>query len=90
MLRELKPALASRYQVVRLGVFGSYAVGSQTDSSDLDVIIEFEEHTEQLFEKKEAIRELLQNTFHLPVDICREKYIKPYFYKQILQSAQYV
>jgi predicted nucleotidyltransferase len=89
-LRALKPALAARYQVVRLGIFGSYASGLQTDSSDLDVLIEFEDHTENLFDKKEEIQKLLESTFQLQVDLCREKYIKPYFKEQIIKSAQYV
>jgi predicted nucleotidyltransferase len=82
--------LAARYQVVRLGIFGSYASGLQTDSSDLDVLIEFEDHTENLFDKKEEIQKLLESTFQLQVDLCREKYIKPYFKEQIIKSAQYV
>lgn len=86
-LRTLKPALAARYQVVRLRIFGSYASGLQTDSSDLDVLIEFEDHTENLFDKKEEIQKLLETTFQLQVDLCREKYIKSYFKEQIIKSA---
>ena len=39
---------------------------------------------------KEAIRQAVQSALGKKVDLCREKYIKPYFKKQILDSVIYV
>ena len=39
--REL-PYFVSRYGVKRIGLFGSYAKGTQAEDSDVDVVVEFE------------------------------------------------
>ncbi len=41
LLREEYPALAARYGLKKLGVFGSYAKGLPDDKSDVDIIAEF-------------------------------------------------
>lgn len=89
-LRERKGELFSEYQLVKIGLFGSYARDEATESSDIDLIVEFQPNTENLTEKKSKIKELVAQRFGRKVDICREKYIKPYFKVQILQSAIYV
>lgn len=89
-LREKKEELFSDYHVTKLGLFGSFAKNENNDESDIDLLIEFEPNTENLTEKKSKIKDLVQSQFGLKVDLCREKYIKPYFKSQILQSAIYV
>ena len=42
ILRDKYPYLASEYGVKRIGVFGSFAKGLSTDSSDIDLIVEFD------------------------------------------------
>ena len=79
-----------KYKIVTLGIFGSFARDEQNDKSDIDVIVEFEENTAELFEKKQAIKEILKAQFERDVDVCRIKYIKPYFKQQILNTAIYV
>jgi len=41
VLRENYPYLASEYGVKRIGLFGSYARGLPTESSDVDIVVEF-------------------------------------------------
>lgn len=43
ILRDHLPALAERYRVRSLGVFGSYARGTQRGDSDLDLLVTFDE-----------------------------------------------
>jgi predicted nucleotidyltransferase len=40
LLREYKQQHASQYGITRLGIFGSVARGEQTESSDIDIIME--------------------------------------------------
>ena len=40
-LRDALPLLASRFHVKRLGLFGSYVRGEQTETSDVDILVEF-------------------------------------------------
>lgn len=41
ILREHKPALAERFGVTALALFGSFARDQATDKSDLDILVEF-------------------------------------------------
>lgn len=41
-LRAMLPELRRRYPVAGLGVFGSYARGEQTATSDLDLLVDFD------------------------------------------------
>ena len=85
-----KQNISQKYQLKKLGIFGSYARNEQTPESDLDLLVEFEENTPNLTEKKEFLRKEIQFVFQIPIDICREKYIKPIFRQQILTEAIYV
>ncbi len=40
-LLEIKPVLAEKFHVSKIGYFGSYLKGQQTDASDLDLVVEF-------------------------------------------------
>jgi len=42
ILREEYPHLASEYGVKRIGLFGSYVKGLPTETSDIDIVVEFE------------------------------------------------
>ena len=81
--------LEKQFHVSKIGLFGSFARNEQNEASDIDLIVEFVPQTEHLSEKKEAIRQLVNARFHRKVDLCREKYLKPYFKNQILQTAIY-
>jgi len=85
-----KQSISRKYRLKKLGIFGSYARNEQTLASDLDLLIEFEDNTPDLTDKKNFLRKEIQSVFNIPVDICREKYIKPIFRQQILLDAIYV
>jgi predicted nucleotidyltransferase len=89
-LSENKCDISQRYHLKKLGIFGSYARNEQTPESDLDLLVEFEDNTSNLTFVKEFLRKEMQSVFNIPVDICREKYIKPIFRQQILSDAIYV
>ena len=84
-----KDRLRSEYHLVRIGVFGSISRGDYHNKSDVDLIVEFEEGTSDLFNIKQKLKAEIQAKFNIPVDICREKYIKPIFKELILSEAKY-
>lgn len=43
ILSKHKEELRKRYHVKEIGVFGSYVMGEQKKSSDIDILVEFEE-----------------------------------------------
>ncbi|NEQ32071.1 MAG: hypothetical protein F6K04_13880 [Leptolyngbya sp. SIO4C5] len=42
ILRQHLPEVQQKYQVRELGIFGSFVRGEQTDTSDVDVLVEFD------------------------------------------------
>lgn len=89
-LRAHKSEIESRFGIVKLGIFGSFARNVQTEASDIDVVVEFAPNTPELWERKEALRLYIASMLGVQVDICREKYIKPLYRSTILGEAIYV
>lgn len=89
-LRENKQYYYDNFNITKIGIFGSYARQEQNEKSDLDIIIQLPKGTENIFEKKELLRENLQNHFKIDIDICRDCAIKPLFREVILKEAIYV
>ncbi len=88
-LTSNKKRLEEEYHLIKIGIFGSIARGEQNEQSDIDLIVEFENDTPDLFSIKQRLRNEIQSQFNLPVDVCREKYIKPVFRQQILSETKY-
>jgi predicted nucleotidyltransferase len=89
-LSSNKDRFKKDYHLIRIGVFGSIARGDQNENSDIDLVVEFEENTPDLYTIKQRLRNEIQSKFNIPVDIFREKYIKPIFKKLVLSEARYV
>lgn len=89
-LTENKPLFQKRYHLMKLGLFGSFAREEANEYSDLDIIIELEPGTQDIFEIKQALRSTLEHRFNRNVDVCREKAIRPIFRAMILNEAIYV
>jgi uncharacterized protein len=89
-LKNNKDYFYTQFNIVKIGIFGSFARNEQTENSDIDIIIEMPRGTNDIFEKKQQLRELLKNNFHREIDICRERAIKPLFREMILKDTIYV
>ncbi len=88
-LRSLK----SKYRndgIEILGLFGSYARGEASERSDVDVLIELQDGITQIYEKKSHLKKELESLLHTPVDIVRQKYLKPYAKEIVLSETAYV
>jgi uncharacterized protein len=88
-LSQNKKLFRDNYHIEKIGLFGSYARCDQDNKSDLDLLVEFEENTQDLYELKLQIKDFFKTYLGLEVDICREKYIKPRIKKAILKEAIY-
>lgn len=84
-LHLLLPELENRFRVRSLAVFGSYVRGEQTDTSDLDVLIEFNE-APGLLEFVE-LENYLSDTLGIKVDLVLKSSLKPNIEKNILNEA---
>ena len=63
---------------------------NKTIPSDIDLVIEFEPGTPDLYLLKLKLKEEIQPWFDRQLDICRLKYIKPIFKNQIHSEIRYV
>lgn len=89
-LQENRRLLREKFHIKKIGIFGSFANNRDNKNSDIDIIVEFEENTESIYEIKQELRDLLRNEFNRDVDIAREKYLKPYIKHEILDEAIFV
>ena len=88
-LAQNKKLLRDKYHIVRIGLFGSYARGEQNLDSDIDLLVEFEDNTQELYDLKLQIKDFFKTSLGIEVDICREKYIKARIKSAILKETVY-
>ena len=88
-LAQNKTLFRDEYHIIRIGLFGSYARGEQNIVSDIDLLVEFEDNTQELYDLKLRLKDFFLKTLGIEIDICREKYIKPRIKKQILKETVY-
>lgn len=74
-LASIKPSLRAEYNVRELGLFGSYVRNEQSEGSDLDVVVEFDEPI-SLFELVRLENELSER-LGVPVDLVTKNSLKP-------------
>lgn len=90
VLRSKESEFKTRFGVTKLGLFGSFANGTNDAESDVDVLIEFAPGISALRVKKATIKSELEDAFDRPVDLCREKFINALVKDLILQDVVYV
>ena len=90
ILRSLKSNMPkiSKLGIRRIALFGSYVHGTQTEDSDIDLLVEFREG-EKTFDNFMSLKELMENMFGKRVDIVLENRIKTAMKKEISRSAVY-
>ena len=84
-LRRNLPALATRYHVRSLGVFGSYVRGEQQRDSDVDVLVTFDQIPGLL--KFIELENYLSDLLGLQVDLVMRDALKPAIVEQILAEV---
>jgi predicted nucleotidyltransferase len=87
-LREMKPLLQEQYRVTQLGIFGSYARGEQTQASDVDILIDYDQ-APTLFKLVE-LRDYLAGVMGMKVDVVTKNGLKPRIQEQVLAEVVYI
>ena len=82
--------MIDKYHITKLGLFGSFARDEQTNSSDVDLLIEIKDGTKDIHDLKVSLNNYLSKAFNRSVDLAREKYLKPYAKELILKDTIYV
>lgn len=86
-LRDLRPILYKDYAVKKIGLFGSFSDGSNTDSSDIDLLVEFERPIGWKFFSLEIF---LENIFGRKIDLVTKNALKEQIKDRVLDQVRYV
>jgi uncharacterized protein len=88
ILANQKLSLLETYQITRLGIFGSYARNQQTESSDLDVLVDYEKPP--TLPRLIELRDELSQVVALKVDIVTPNGLKPRIRDRVLSEVIYL
>lgn len=85
ILKSHEREIKKRFGVRRIGLFGSFARGEQKDTSDVDILVEFEEPT---FDNFMNLAFFLEDLFSRRVELVTpdslSPYIAPYVKKEVV------
>jgi len=84
-LQALKPTLKKRFKIETVDIFGSYARGEQTETSDLDILVTYSEMVDFLLIAR--LRRYLRRKLHLPVDIISKEFLNKHIKERVLEEA---
>jgi len=84
----MKPYLRREYGVSEIGLFGSYVRNEQTEASDLDVLVEFDESV-SLFDLVRLENELAERLGE-DVDLVTKDSLKPRIKARVTDDLVYV
>ena len=88
-LKDNKKILKTRFYCTKIGLFGSFARNEQTEDSDIDIIVDFDKNTPDLYMTEIELKKFISNRFNRKVDVCAEKWIKSIFKTLILKEVIY-
>ena len=88
ILKKHEADIRRKYQVKKIGVFGSFARGEGKEGSDIDVLIEFEDG-HKTFDNYMDLKYFLEDLFSRKVDLVTVKALKPQLKDIILQEVVY-
>jgi len=74
-LKENKDLLDQKFNVREIGIFGSFVRGEQKETSDIDLLVEFEEPIGII--KYVGLQNFLSDKFGARVDLIAKSGLKP-------------
>jgi len=89
-LSEHKYEFKERFDIVKIGLFGSFGRDTANQTSDIDILIELKEGAQDIYLKKRSFQEVLGGYFQRRIDIAREKYLNDRARKAIKDDLHYV
>jgi hypothetical protein len=86
-LKVLKPKLYQDYSVKTIGLFSSFSRDTNSDDSDIDLVVELERPIGWKFLTLEIY---LESIFNRKVDLVTKKALKSQLKDQILDEVKYI
>ena len=81
-------SILKKHGAKKIEIFGSYARGEQKETSDLDVIVEFEKRKSLL--ELVGIEQELEDALGIKVDLLTEASISPYLIEKIRKESKVI
>ena len=88
VMKQELPHLKEKFKVKDIGLFGSYAREEQSQTRDIDVLVDFEVPVG--FFKFIELEDYLSNKLGVKVDLVTPDALKPLIKTHIMQEAVYV
>lgn len=88
VLQEHKGEIMA-FGVEKIGIFGSYAKGCNSENSDIDILVSFGE-VPKIARAYFGLKFYLEDLLKMEVDLCRDKDIRIELKEEILRSVKYV
>ena len=90
ILQTEKTYLAAQFGLVSIGLFGSYAKGSEGPDSDIDLLVTFKPEARFGLVTYCELENLLSEKLGKKVDLVMKKGLKPHIGKYILNEVVYL
>ena len=79
-----------RFGILKVGLFGSYVRGDESEKSDIDLLIDYDPDHEN-FDNYMAVCDILEQLFrNEKLEIVTKNGLSPYIGPKILKEVQYV
>ncbi|MCS7283434.1 MAG: nucleotidyltransferase family protein [Anaerolineae bacterium] len=90
VLRRHKSELSEKYGVRAIGIFGSCVRGEQTETSDVDVLVEFDPEARVSLLDFVQLEEHLTQLLGVQVDLVEGSALKPRISQRVFAEVVYV
>jgi len=86
-LKKFKPILREKFKVEKIGIFGSYGRGEESEESDVDILVEFSEPIGwEFIDVKDFLEEILGREVHLATIGALRPSLKDRILKEIVYA----
>ena len=90
VLAQQKASLLESYRLTRLGIFGSYARGEQTETSDIDILVDYSDSCPPTLPTIIELRDHLSQILGMKVDVVTSNGLKERIRNQVLAEVIYL
>lgn len=86
-LKEIKPELYNKFYIKNLGLFGSYVRGENSETSDIDLLFEYDETKPFSYFTLIDLEDFLSDLFKIKIDLANKKTLKQDLKDNILSEV---
>ncbi len=91
LLKQKKNLLKERFNIIQLGLFGSYSTGNHHPDSDIDIVFEVAPGKYLGLKEMDELEKFIKNLISVnKVDLVNKKYMNPIIEKNMQKSVIYV